>query len=165
MSHLKLCWADVDKDREIVDEYEIYQVPYVLLQHPHKEELEQIRTPSVKALGKVLVAYQEVYLRLFKSERKKAFTEIQNRLAVHPIVVFMRGSQADPKCRSSKILIECFLKMEIGFRDYDVLKDDSLKEWLKHYSNWPSFPQVYINKKFIGGTEIILQLVEKDEFM
>lgn len=76
MSHLKLCWADVDKDREIVDEYEIYQVPYVLLQHPHKEELEQIRSPSVKAIGKVLVAYQEIYLRLFKSERKKAFHEI-----------------------------------------------------------------------------------------
>lgn len=71
----------------------------------------------------------------------------------------------DPKCRSSKILIECLFKMEISFRDYDILKDDSLKEWLKHYSNWPSFPQIYINKKFIGGTEIILQLVEKDEFM
>ena len=38
-------------------------------------------------------------------------------------------------------------------------------EWLKQYSNWPSFPQIYIQQKFIGGTEIVLKMIERDEFM
>ena len=77
----------------------------------------------------------------------------------------MRGTQLEPKCRASKLVCECFGKMELNFKDYDILKDESLKEWLKHYSNWPSFPQVYIDQKFIGSPEIILQMVENDEFM
>ena len=77
----------------------------------------------------------------------------------------MRGDPKDPKCKSSKILIECLTKMEIKFKSYDILIDDHLKEWLKYYSNWPSFPQLYICQKFVGGTEIVLQLVESDEFL
>lgn len=82
-----------------------------------------------------------------------------------PIVVFMRGDPQQPECKSSKTLVECLTKMQVKFKTFDVLKDDNLKEWLKFYSNWPSFPQVYINQKFVGGTEIILQLVEADEFL
>ena len=52
----------------------------------------------------------------------------------------MRGDPKEPKCKSSKILIECLTKMEIKFKSYDILVDDHLKEWLKYYSNWPSFP-------------------------
>lgn len=62
-------------------------------------------------------------------------------------------------------MVETLTKMRVKFKTFDVLKDDSLKEWLKFYANWPSFPQIYINKKFIGGTEIVLQLIETDEFL
>jgi glutaredoxin-related protein len=52
----------------------------------------------------------------------------------------MRGDQKQPKCKSSKMLVECFTKMELKFKCIDILLDDNLKEWLKFYSNWPSFP-------------------------
>jgi Grx4 family monothiol glutaredoxin len=52
----------------------------------------------------------------------------------------MRGDTIDPKCKSSKILLECFTKMDIKFKTFDILIDDNLKAWLKFYSNWPSFP-------------------------
>jgi glutaredoxin-related protein len=55
--------------------------------------------------------------------------------------------------------------MDIKYKTFDILIDDNLKEWLKFYSNWPSFPQVYINQQFIGGTEIVLQLIESDDFL
>ena len=55
--------------------------------------------------------------------------------------------------------------MEVKFKSYNILTDDNLKEWLKFYSNWPSFPQVYINQKFVGGTEVILELVDTDHFL
>ena len=77
----------------------------------------------------------------------------------------MRGDALNPKCKSSKLLLESFTKMDIKYKTFDILIDDSLKEWLKFYSNWPSFPQVYINQQFIGGTEIVLQLIESDDFL
>ena len=77
----------------------------------------------------------------------------------------MRGDVQEPKCKSSRVLVECLTKMEIKFRTFDILIDDNLKEWLKFYSNWPSFPQLYINKKFLGGTEIILELIDNDDFL
>ena len=61
LRHLKLCWCDVDKDKEIIDEYEVYQVPYILFQHPHEETLEQVRNPNRVTLGKILHAYDEYY--------------------------------------------------------------------------------------------------------
>lgn len=45
LQNLKICWCDVDKDKEIIDEYEVYKVPYILLSHPHKEDLEFIKNP------------------------------------------------------------------------------------------------------------------------
>lgn len=55
--------------------------------------------------------------------------------------------------------------LEIKYKSFDILFNQKLKEWLKYFANWPSFPQLYIYGKFIGGTEIMLQLIEQDDFM
>ena len=55
--------------------------------------------------------------------------------------------------------------MQIKYRTIDILKDEHLKEWIKVFANWPSFPMVFINGKFVGSTEIVFDLVEKDEFL
>jgi len=57
------------------------------------------------------------------------------------------------------------LNIDVTFKAFDVLEDKRLKEWLKFYSNWPTFPQVYVNQKFVGGAEIILSLIESNEFI
>ena len=62
-------------------------------------------------------------------------------------------------------MVEQLDNLEIKYRSYDVFFNQKLKEWLKYYANWPSFPQLYIYGKFIGGTEIMLQLIEHDDFM
>ena len=108
--------------------------------HPHKEDLEYIKAPRAVTIAKVLSAYEEYYQRLFSTEQRKAFNEIEVSLQQFPIVVFMRGDPKEPKCKSSKTLIECLTKMQIKFKSFDILLDDNLKEWLKFFSNWPSFP-------------------------
>lgn len=140
LTHQKLSWCDVDKDKEIIDYYEVYRVPMILLVHPHKEDIEHIKNPRASTIGKVLSAYEEYYTKLFNNEKQKAYVEIDQKLKNFPIIVFMRGDQKQPKCKSSKMLVECFTKMELKFKCIDILLDDNLKEWLKFYSNWPSFP-------------------------
>ena len=96
--------------------------------------------PSVKNLAKVLGAYEEFYREAFVNERAEAFIQIEALLTSFPVVMFIRGSPLKPTCKSSKVLVEQFNKMEVKFKSYDILLDHKIKEWLKFYSNWPSFP-------------------------
>lgn len=68
-------------------------------------------------------------------------------------------------CRSSRLLIEQLDLNDIRYRSFDIFSNHKLKEWLKFYADWPNFPQLYIHGKFAGGTEIILELLEKGDFM
>ena len=70
-----------------------------------------------------------------------------------------------PACRASKQMIEQLDNLEIKYKSVNILFNQKLKEWLKYFANWPQFPQLYIYGKFIGGTEIMLQLIENDDFM
>ena len=64
-------------DKEIIEFYEVYKVPHILLLHPHKEDLEYIKAPRAVTIAKVLSAYEEYYQRLFSTEQRKAFNEIE----------------------------------------------------------------------------------------
>jgi monothiol glutaredoxin len=61
--------------------------------------------------------------------------------------------------------VEYLMKMEIRYRPYDILKDSRMKEWVKQYSQWPTFPQVFVNGKFMGGSEMIIDMIESEEFL
>ena len=70
--------------------------------------------------------------------------------------MFIRGTPAKPGCKSSKYLVDKLEKLDITFKSYDIQEDARTKEWLRFYANWPSFPQLYIYGRFIGGTEIVM---------
>jgi len=50
------------------------------------------------------------------------------------------------------------------YETFNILADERIRLWLKSYSNWPTFPQIFINQKFIGGIDVLTELVENDEF-
>lgn len=50
------------------------------------------------------------------------------------------------------------------YRFFDILKDERIRQWLKFYSNWPTFPQIFLNGKFVGGVDIVTEMVESGEF-
>lgn len=127
---------------------------------PKKKHVEYIKTPKCESLAKVLGAYEEYYRLSFVNEQKEAFAEIEDKLSSSSIVAFIRGTPQAPACRASRQMIEQLDNLEIKYKSYDILFNMKLKEWLKYYANWPSFPQLYIYGKFIGGTEIMLQLIE-----
>ena len=56
------------------------------------------------------------------------------------IVIFIRGSPTNPACSASRQMIEQLDQLEIRYKSYDVLYYQRLKEWLKHFANWPQFP-------------------------
>jgi len=89
--------------------------------------------------------------------------EIKKTVEENPIVLFMKGSPDFPQCgfsmRTSQALKEC----EVEFTHVDVLANSEMRANLPQYSNWPTFPQVFIKGELVGGCDIVMDLHEKGE--
>lgn len=82
-----------------------------------------------------------------------------------PIMLFMKGSPDNPRCKFSRAMIETLKGENIGrFGYFDILTDNSVRQGLKTYSNWKTYPQLYINGKLIGGLDIVKEMIEENEF-
>jgi len=55
-------------------------------------------------------------------------------------------------------------KFDYDYKTFNIFSDERIRQWLKVYSNWPTFPQVFINGKFVGGIDVITELIEEGEF-
>ncbi|KAI5965698.1 GRX3 [Candida pseudojiufengensis] len=80
-----------------------------------------------------------------------------------PIMLFMKGSPSSPQCGFSRQLVAILREHQVRFGFFDILKDDSVRQGLKKFSDWPTFPQLYINGEFQGGLDIIKENIEEDE--
>ncbi|CDR47133.1 CYFA0S29e00518g1_1 [Cyberlindnera fabianii] len=79
-----------------------------------------------------------------------------------PVMLFMKGTPASPQCGFSRQLVAILRENQVRFGFFDILKDDSVRQGLKTYSDWPTFPQLYINGEFQGGLDIIKENLEED---
>ncbi|KAK8756405.1 hypothetical protein V5799_000894 [Amblyomma americanum] len=80
-----------------------------------------------------------------------------------PVMVFMKGSPDAPRCGFSRTLVEIFKKNNVTYGSFDILMDEDVRQGLKQYSNWPTYPQVYAKGTLVGGLDIIKELEESGE--
>jgi hypothetical protein len=71
------------------------------------------------------------------------------------VMVFMKGSRIAPRCQFSRQLIQILNEINVDFETFDILEDEQVRQGLKVYSNWPTYPQLYVNGNLIGGLDII----------
>lgn len=79
------------------------------------------------------------------------------------VFVFMKGVPEQPACGYSNAVIQILNAYEVEYDSFNVLEDDEIRQEIKVYSNWPTIPQVYIDKNFIGGCDILIQMHQSDE--
>ncbi|KAL1577299.1 Grx4 family monothiol glutaredoxin [Candida albicans P57072] len=97
-------------------------------------------------------------------ESEEALNERLNKLTkAAPIMLFMKGSPSSAQCGFSRQLVAILREHQVRFGFFDILKDDSVRQGLKKFSDWPTFPQLYINGEFQGGLDIIKESIEDDE--
>ena len=80
------------------------------------------------------------------------------------VVLFMKGSKNFPQCGFSAFVAGALRHHNIDFIDINVLESDDLRANIKEYSNWPTIPQLYIKQEFIGGCDIVKEMIENNEF-
>ena len=89
---------------------------------------------------------------------------IQNHIDNNEICLFMKGTPDAPQCGFSMAVTNILKILEVNFKAINVLEDQTLREGIKIFSDWPTIPQLYIKGEFIGGCDIITEMVLSSEF-
>ncbi|XP_018577523.1 glutaredoxin-related protein 5, mitochondrial [Anoplophora glabripennis] len=100
--------------------------------------------------------------RLYSVKSKE---EIEKLVKNSKVVVFMKGVPQQPQCGFSNAVVQVLRMHGVSYDAHNVLKDDSLRQGIKEYSNWPTIPQVYINGDFVGGCDIIIQMHQSGDLI
>lgn len=88
---------------------------------------------------------------------------IQSLVAAHPIVLFMKGTPQFPMCGFSSRTVQALKAVGAQIHSINVLEDPDIRANLPRFSNWPTFPQLFIHGELIGGCDITLELYDSGE--
>ena len=88
---------------------------------------------------------------------------IQNHIDNNDVCLFMKGTPDAPQCGFSMAVTNILKILEVNFKGVNVLEDQNLREGIKVFSDWPTIPQLYIKKEFVGGCDIIKEMYENGE--
>lgn len=80
-----------------------------------------------------------------------------------PVMIFMKGEPDAPRCGFSRRLVELLKEENVQFGHFDILTDPAVRAGLKTFSDWPTYPQVYANGRFVGGLDVVIELREAGE--
>uniref|UniRef100_A0A0E0D9M0 Glutaredoxin domain-containing protein n=2 Tax=Oryza TaxID=4527 RepID=A0A0E0D9M0_9ORYZ len=81
----------------------------------------------------------------------------------HKVVLFMKGTKDFPQCGFSHTVVQILRSLDVPFETLDVLANEALRQGLKEYSSWPTFPQLYIDGEFFGGCDITVDAYKSGE--
>lgn len=87
-------------------------------------------------------------------ELKAAIDELITR---NKVVVFMKGTKQFPQCGFSNTVVQILRELDAPFESVNVLEEEAIRSGMKEYSQWPTFPQVYIDGELYGGCDIMIE--------
>ena len=88
---------------------------------------------------------------------------IEKTITQQRIMLFMKGSPAMPQCGFSGAVVQVLKQVGAPFGTFNILADQELREGLKQYSSWPTYPQLYVDGKLVGGADIVREMHARGE--
>ncbi len=88
---------------------------------------------------------------------------IARTVTEHPVVLFMKGVPDQPRCGFSSVAVQILDHLQVDFVGVDVLQDESLRQGVKVFSDWPTIPQLYVKGEFVGGSDIVREMFTSGE--
>ena len=89
--------------------------------------------------------------------------KIENLIKDNEVCLFMKGTPDAPQCGFSMAVTNVLKHLNVNFKGINVLEDEDLRQGIKEFSDWPTIPQLYVKKEFIGGCDIVKEMFEKGE--
>ena len=88
---------------------------------------------------------------------------IESHIENNDVCLFMKGTPDAPQCGFSMAVSNILKILDINYKGVNVLEDQSIREGIKVFSDWPTIPQLYIKKEFVGGCDIVKEMYENGE--
>ncbi len=89
--------------------------------------------------------------------------KIDQLLQTNKVVLFMKGNPQFPQCGFSARAIAILKELNVQYHSVDVMSDPEIREGIKAYGNWPTIPQLYVDKELIGGSDIMMEMFQSGE--
>jgi monothiol glutaredoxin len=93
------------------------------------------------------------------------FDRIRTEISETPVVLFMKGTPAFPQCGFSSAVVQGLSQIGVKFKGVDILSDPSLRQGIKEFTDWPTIPQLYVKGDFVGGADIVREMIESGELV
>ncbi len=87
--------------------------------------------------------------------------KIEQLINNNKIFLFMKGTPEEPQCGFSFHVIQILRNLDVEYGYFNVLSDDMMREAVKEYANWPTYPQLWVDGNLVGGCDIVMQLFEQ----
>jgi monothiol glutaredoxin len=88
---------------------------------------------------------------------------IKQQIEQNPVMLYMKGTPQFPQCGFSSAAVKMLKELGVEITSVNILENPEIRQGIKDFSNWPTIPQLYINGKFIGGSDIMLEMFEAGE--
>ncbi|CAF3611871.1 unnamed protein product, partial [Rotaria sp. Silwood2] len=109
--------------------------------------------------GEFQLKFKQLKINDKDKDMKKYLESLINQA---PLMLFIKGTPETPKCGFTKELINLLNQANIkDYKTFDILQDENVRQKLKEYSSWQTYPQIYVNGQFIGGLDILKQMNEE----
>ncbi|CUM63557.1 uncharacterized protein PRCAT00001135001 [Priceomyces carsonii] len=168
--------VNADDQAEISEMLEVSAVPYFILIRD-LTTLKEVSGADPREFVKALDEFSDdrssnsslntnTALSTVSEPKEESPAELNERLkkltSAAAVMLFMKGSPSAPQCGFSRQLVAILREHQVRFGFFDILKDDSVRQGLKTFSDWPTFPQLYINGEFQGGLDIVKESIDED---
>ena len=88
---------------------------------------------------------------------------IESQVTSQPVFLYMKGTPAQPMCGFSAGVIGALNNLGLSYGTFNIFDDETIRQGIKEYANWPTIPQLYINGEFVGGHDIIVEMAKSGE--
>jgi Grx4 family monothiol glutaredoxin len=154
---------EAENFEDLCIKYGIDAVPSFLFLK-NKESLHKMSGADATEFRKKLDQYHQMPIAVQSDTKVEDLNKrLESLINTGPVTLFMKGTPEEPRCGFSKQAIQILKDHNASFSFFDILSDNEVREGLRKYSNWPTYPQLYIKGELIGGLDIIKELVQNGE--
>lgn len=163
--------VEAEEQEEISASFEVESVPTVLLLRGHTL-LEKIvgadATRLTSTIAKHVSGAPSLSTSLPPPGREESEAQPEERIRQimkkSKVVLFMKGSPDNPRCGFSRKAVGLLTEQKVTFTHFDILEDEAVRQGLKKINDWPTYPQFIVDGTFVGGLDVVTEMVESGEF-
>ncbi|XP_028391066.1 glutaredoxin-3-like [Dendronephthya gigantea] len=161
--HVKFLQIEAEDLVSLSEKFKIASVPTILF-FKNEKEIDRLEGANAPELTKKVTHHASTFVPPTTSTEVKQESldqKLKRLINSSPNMLFMKGTPEQPRCGFSKQVLQILSGYKFG--TFDILTDDEVRQGLKTYSNWPTFPQFYVNGELVGGLDILKELSESSE--